>query len=114
LRVHRAPIWMMKFATINECLWLFSHVLDQQSPVEVHRRIEHLRTRAPFPVAVLYGTKEAIISKRSVAKIYAEFGIDDKDMIRLDPDVPGDLSKIQAGGPRVKGYMVKGGGHFVY
>jgi len=112
-RIHKNKRMTVKFASVDEALWLLARMRDLDSIVDAYRRIAIMR-HSTIPITILQGTREPISSKRSMAKFYQEFALAPEDVIKLDPQIGNQEELIRAKGPCIQGYMVQNGGHFAY
>ena len=114
-RIHRLPIWPVKFANIDEYL-LFSIIqLDHLTNKDAKQRIDYIRDCTTIPVTVLYGSADPVIDKCSMNGIYDRLGIRPDKIIHIDyPDDYDPVNESFVNNQRFNGYMITGGGHFVH
>ncbi|KAI2804493.1 hypothetical protein BLOT_003479 [Blomia tropicalis] len=116
-KLDKGKVTKVRFNDFNEFLWLMLTVLyENTASVDIYRRIDYLRRRSTIPVVVQFGEKEPIASRKSVMKLFNEFGIDSDKLIQFNPDelaseLFDDLLKQDT---RIKGYYFLKGGHFSY
>ena len=110
-RIHKLPSMPMRFENINEFLLICTTVLDDQSPIDLHRRIEYL-VNSHIPVTIMYGSQESLISKASIRKLNEKLGINEDEIVTLeeDTDSADDLKPTK----RINSYVIKNGGHFAH
>lgn len=116
LRVHQLKGTVLRFEDIDEFLWLMTTVRDKLTPVDAHRRIYHLRRQSSIPVVVQFGSREFVVSQRAARQLFEEFGLlerlteyDAGDERRDPAEIAGPVD-----GPRIRGYLAHGGGHFSF
>ncbi|KAH9394632.1 hypothetical protein TYRP_004687 [Tyrophagus putrescentiae] len=110
-RIHKLPSMPMRFDNVNEFLLICTTVLDDQSPIDLHRRIE-LLVKSNIPVTLMYGSEETLVTKGSIAKLNEELGVKPEEIIRLDGEkhTADDLPA----GKRITSYVIQKGGHFAH
>ena len=113
-RFYRHPKIPLKFNHINDFILFMVPVLDCRAIENMPNRIQNLaQPQAKVPVAIMYGDGEKFISAKARGKLFQQFGLEPKDLIQIDPKVD-DLEVVSRDRARVKGYIIKGGGHFMY
>lgn len=114
IKVHKMPSMPMKFDHVNEFLVFATVVIDQKHRNELYKRVEALMAMVDVPVTVCYGSKESLIPKVTIGRLYKELGIEDveHEVINIDPetDSPEQLAHTR----RIMGYTILGGKHFAH
>lgn len=111
--IHKLPSLPMRFDSVNEFLLICTTVLDDHSPIDLHRRIELLRANSKsVPVTVMYGSGETLISKSAIAKLNEKLGVQPEEIIHLDAEKH-TADDLPTGKP-ITSYVINNGGHFAH
>ena len=110
-RIHKLPSMPMRFENINEFLLICTTVLDDQSPVDLHKRLE-LLVNSNVPISLMYGSLESLITKSSIRKLNEKLGICSEDIVYIDP-TKDDTNRLQTD-KKINSYVIENGGHFAH
>lgn len=125
IRLHRLPLIPVHYPHLNDALLFAVQSLDApRAQADLPRLLEHLvevSTEKSIPLTLLYGSKEKFISRRAMDRLFAACGLTDpaREVLLVDPEVDRKEVIVDAYGaaseqPRVKGIILKGGGHFAF
>lgn len=110
--IHKLPSMPMRFENINEFLLICTTVLDDQSPIDLHRRIDTLVKQTHIPITLMYGSGETLISKTSIRKLHEKLGLSQEEIVHLEEGKHSadDLTSTR----RINSYIIETGGHFAH
>lgn len=112
LEVYKKTRFPMKFANLNEFLLICCLAYDEESPLDLPRRLNVLAERLSLPTVVMYGSKESIIPLSSIQLLKEHLRISETAQLDVNSQIDSpDI--LQMSSPRMF-YNIEGGKHFVH